>query len=136
MKIVFASTPEQKGMLSDLISHMYTSVFPRYLNDQEIIEFHHLKILQHSDPMDESMDTLDESFKAIASIQTIIAILEMPAEQTLYSTYVDLFDKNVKTLERCGLFFPFTYKYFFERRKTKSEPIFSAFSKSSNELLI
>ncbi len=136
MRVVYAPTSEQEKMLSDLISHMYSTVFPRYFTDREITDFVDLKILHYSGVQDDQLNTLGDVFKAISSLQVIISILELPSDHNVDSNYSSMFNQNIKILERCGMFFPFTYDQFFGKEKKNRDIVFSIFSKPSNDLLI
>ena len=45
MKVVFASTPEQRIKIKKLIKQLYSEVFPNYFTDKEIQEFKKQNIL-------------------------------------------------------------------------------------------
>lgn len=136
MKVVYASTEEQEEILAELTSYFYTSVFPRYFNDEEIAQFLEMKILQLPAHKEEQLYTLTVAFQAIASLQVIISILETPHRHKKQYHYSSLFQKNMKILHHTGLFFPFTYENFFNCKNAKTDTILSIYSKPANEILI
>ncbi|MBS4177554.1 DUF5365 family protein [Lederbergia citrea] len=136
MKVVYASTEQQEEKLNHLICSFYSSVFPRYFNDQEIAGFLEMKILHVPANKEEQLYTLEVAFQAIASLQVIISILERPHPHENSHYYASLVNKNINILERSGLFFPFTYDSFFSRKRTKIDDVCSIYTKPTNEILI
>jgi hypothetical protein len=130
MRIVFASTPGQEEEISELVGYIYSNIFPLYFADDEIREFERLNVL-HS-PHFEDFSTLKYAFQVMASLQTIISILEQPI---LDDEYSNVFDKNVENLQSFGIFFPFQLQQFMEAKNTK-KCIFSVYTKAANEMLI
>ncbi len=130
MRIVFASTPGQEEEISGLVGYMYSNVFPNYFADEEIREFERLNILRS--PHYEDFSTLKYAFQVMASLQTIISILEQPV---LNEEYSEIFDKNVENLQGFGIFFPFQLQQFIEAKNTK-KCMFSVYTKPANEMLI
>ncbi|XJZ28005.1 YhcU family protein [Bacillota bacterium Lsc_1132] len=133
MKIVFASTPGQEEEISELVKYMYSNVFPTYFTDQEIREFEQLKVLDTTRKHFDDFSTLKDAFQVMVSLQTIISILEsavLKAEQTR------LFEKNSKTLQKYGLFFPFNLQRFIEAKNAKKLGRLSVYTKAANEMLI
>lgn len=128
VKIVFASTPGQEEEICGLVRYIYSSVFPLYFTDKEISEFEQLKVLHTP----EDFNTLKDAFQVMASMQTVISILESPA---LDEQYAVLFNKNVTTLQEFGLFFPFEFEQFVEAKNMKNS-MFSVYIKAANELLV
>ena len=128
VKIVFASTPGQEEEISGLVRYIYSTVFPLYFTDKEICEFDQLKVLHTPD----DFNTLKDAFQVMASMQTVISILESP---TLEEQYAALFNKNAATLQEFGLFFPFEFEQFVEAKNLKNS-VFSIYIKAANELLI
>jgi hypothetical protein len=128
VKIVFAPTPGQEEEICGLVSYIYSSVFPLYFTDEEISEFDQLKVLHTP----EDFNTLKDAFQVMASMQTVISILESPS---LDEQYAALFNRNVSTLQEYGLFFPFGFEQFVEARTMKNS-IFSIYIKAANEVLI
>lgn len=130
MKIVFASTPVQEGEICRLVDYMYTHVFPHYYLDREISQFKKLKIL---DPSNNSeFSTLKDAFEVLASLQTVISILELPVLDEEYST---IFNINVRKLQSFDLFFPFEFDQF-SQKKDSQKYVFSVYTKAANEMLI
>jgi len=135
MRVVLASTKEQEEKIEELIQYMYSFIFPKYFKDCEIDTFIDIKVL-HVDPSEQDqLYTLTIAFKAIASLQAIIHILELSNQTTDRSHLACLFDKNVKILEETGLFFPFLYKNFIPKNNETLNHC-SIFSPASNEYLI
>jgi hypothetical protein len=132
VKIVFASTPSQEEEINGLVRYIYTNVFPLYFTDDEISEFEELKVLHTTVKHFEDFSTLKDAFQVMASMQTLISILE---STTLYDHYSPLFDKNVSNLQEFGLFFPFEFDQFVEAKSMKNS-MFSMYTKAANELLI
>lgn len=128
MKIVFASTPSQAEEINGLVRYIYSNIFPRYFTDEEICQFEQLKVLHPS----EEFDTLKDAFQVMTSIQTLISILEFSQFDEQYSI---IFNKNVKSLQEFGLFFPFEYEHFTEGKITKTTML-SIYSNADNELLV
>lgn len=134
MKIVFASTPGQEEEISELIRYMYSSVFPNYFTDYEIKEFDRLKILHATrQQIDDDFSTLKDAFQVMASLQTIISILESSKPRVELAS---LFKKNTEKLRNYGLFFPFDLQQFIDAKKIKRKSELSIYSKPVNELLI
>jgi Family of unknown function (DUF5365) len=128
VKIVFASTPGQEEEICGLVRYIYSTVFPLYFTDKEIREFEQLKVLHTPD----DFNTLKDAFQVMASMQTIISILE---STTLDDQYEALFNKNVMNLQDFGLFFPFEYEQFVDAKNMKNS-VFSIYIKAANELLV
>ncbi|WP_066316586.1 YhcU family protein [Bacillus sp. FJAT-29814] len=132
MKIVFASTPGQEEEICELVRYIYSNIFPLYFSDDDIDQFQQLEILHTSEQQLQEFGTLRDAFQVMASIQTLISILESPL---LDDQYEALFNKNVATLEEFGLVFPFAYAQFVEAKNMKNT-ILSMYTKADNELLI
>lgn len=132
MKVVFASTPSQEEKISELVRYIYTNVFPLYFTDEEINEFERLNILHSSVHHFEDINTLKDAFQVMASLQTLISILECTI---LDEQYAAIFNKNVLNLQEFGIFFPFEFEQFVEAKNFKNS-VFSVYAKAANELLI
>lgn len=132
MKIVFASTPSQVEEIVDLVNYIYENIFPQYFTDDEIEQFEQLKVLQPTDQHFKEFGTLKDAFQVMASIQTLISILE---SSQLDEQYAELFNRNAANLQEFGLFFPFEYDQFMTAKNMKHTMI-SMYSKADNELLI
>jgi hypothetical protein len=128
LKIVFASTPSQEEEICELVRYIYSKVFPLYYSDEEINEFKQLRVLHFT----EDFNTLKDAFQVMASLQTLISILESP---TLFDYYAALFNKNVLLLEEYGLSFPFEFQQFIDAKDLKCS-ILSIYTKADNELLV
>lgn len=134
MKIVFASTPTQEEKINELIQTFYSAIFPLYFSDDEINKFSQLKVLYLTPEQTQVMSTLKTSYQVIASLQTLISILEEP--QSKYQ-YKEMFQKNVMILEEFELFFPFQFENFEANHKLNASVTnLSIFSESTNEYLI
>jgi hypothetical protein len=132
VKIVFASTPGQEEEISELVQYIYSNVFPLYFADEEIREFERLGILSTYYDHYEDFSTLKYAFQVMASLQTVISVLELP---NLDREYTCLFNKNVENLEKFGLSFPFHYEQF-RVAKNMKKCIFIVYKKAANEMLI
>ena len=55
MKVVFASTPEQRIKIMELTKQLYSDVFPNYFTDEEIEEFKKQNILRFTTNQFEQM---------------------------------------------------------------------------------
>ena len=132
MKVVFASTNGQEEKIKELINQFYTDVFPLYFSDEDIQKYEKLRVLQASNSHFEQFGTLKDAYQVIASLQTLIAILE---RASLDGEYIETFYKNVSILEEYGLYFPFEYKQFEESRMEKSDE-FSMYTKAANKIII
>ena len=129
MKVVFASTPEQRIKIMELTKQLYSDVFPNYFTDEEIEEFKKQNILRFTTNQFEQMDTLKDAYQVIASLQTLTLILE---GETLDDQYMETYYKNVSILEEYGVQFPFDFKQFVD---SKNDQI-SIFTKVANDLLV
>lgn len=116
----------------ELINHFYTDIFPAYFSDRDIRKYERQKVLNMSESHFEQCGTLKDAYQVIASLQTLIAILE---SDTLDGQYMETFYKNVSILEEYGLYFPFEYEQFIVSRLTKEDEL-SIYSKPANEMLI
>jgi hypothetical protein len=88
--------------------------------------------LQTSSHYLNDINTLNEGFQVMTSLQTIISILELPELDDRYSVK---FNKNVLNLRKYELFFPFEFEQFIEA-KNKKNSFFSVYKKAANELLV
>ncbi|RDU35231.1 hypothetical protein DRW41_19120 [Neobacillus piezotolerans] len=131
MKIVFASTPGQEEEIGDLIKYFYSGIMPRYFSDREIKEFERLGVL-HNESSQDAYGTLRDAFYVMASLQTLISILESPKPIDHHRA---LFLKNAENLRYYGLFFPFGFDSFLPGRKC-ADSIFSVFAPAANQLLV
>ncbi|HZG72689.1 MAG TPA: YhcU family protein [Chondromyces sp.] len=133
MKVVIASTLEQEDKIRELINTIYQDIFPRYFSDEEIQYFEELKVLHTTTRHFEYFGTLREAFQVIASLQTLISILEVKDVKACSKEYEEIFEKNVAILQSFGLFFPFTLEQFYS---STSAMEFSIYAKAANELPI
>jgi len=132
MKVVFASTPEQRVKIKELTKQLYSDVFPNYFTDKQIKEFEKEKILQFTSNQFEQLDTLKDAYQVIACLQTLILILET---DNLDDQYMETYYKNISILEEYGVQFPFEYNQFTDSKVIKDHHI-SIYTKVANELLI
>jgi hypothetical protein len=132
MKVVFASTPDQQEEIMELIKRLYYEVFPNYFTDQQISEFQKQNILHLSSSQFEKLDTLKDAYQVLASLQTLILILQ---SEDLDDQYMETFYKNTSILEEYGLSFPFEFSQFVEWKETKDDSL-SIHTKVANELLV
>ena len=129
MKVVFASTPEQRIKIMELTKQLYSEVFPNYFTDEEIEEFKKQNILRFTTNQFEQIDTLKDAYQVIASLQTLTLILE---GETLDDQYMETYYKNVSILEEYGVQFPFDFNQFVD---SKNDQI-SIYTKVANDLLV
>lgn len=120
MKIVMASTKEQEELINELIQHLFSHVFPLYFNEADIEKFKELHVLNLTDRNREKFGTLRDSFRVIASLQTITSILETSQLSNLEERYASMFEENCRILQQYGIGFPFLFSNFSE---IKSKPI-------------
>ncbi|WP_428909415.1 DUF5365 family protein [Niallia sp. Krafla_26] len=132
MKVVFASTPEQRTKIMELSKQIYTDVFPNYFTDQQIQEFEKRNILQFTPNQFQELDTLKDAYQVIASLQTLILILQ---SESVTDQYMETYYKNISILEDYGVQFPFEFEQFVNEKINKSENI-SIYTKAANEFLI
>lgn len=131
MKIVFASTPGQEEKVEELARYFYSEILPRYFNDEDIMEFEKLKVLHTTKDHFENFSTLGDAYRVIASLQTLISILESPK---ITEKYLHIFRKNARTLTDFGIYFPFQFHQFLNARKDIEDYI-SIYSKAANSIL-
>ena len=131
MKIVFASTPGQEKKVEELAQYFYSEILPLYFNDEDILKFEEHKVLHTSKEHFENFSTLGEAFRVIASLQTVISILEA---KKISERYSPVFQKNAAILREFGIYFPFDYKQFLEAKRAKHEQI-SIFTRAANSIL-
>lgn len=130
MKIVFASTPDQEEKINELIKRFYRDIFPLYFSDKEIKNFEERNVLNNETAQLDG--TLKEAYYLIASLQTLLSILE---SSHLSYAHQGLFEKNVETLNEYGFNFPFSYDQFVHARETKTS-FFSTYTQAANQLLV
>ncbi|HWJ77757.1 MAG TPA: DUF5365 family protein [Niallia sp.] len=131
MKVVFASTPSQEERINELIYTFYSKIFPYYFSDKEILAFERLKVLSITP---EVSNTLKTSYQVIASLQTLINILEDPIHK---NEYKHLFEKNVQILEEFNIFFPFDIESFTTKDNGSSkQDMFSMYTVADNQYLL
>jgi hypothetical protein len=131
VKVVYASTPEQEQKIKELVDYFYANIFPNYFSDEDIMEFKRQKVLHTSTRHFEYFGTLKEAYQVIASLQTLISILECSRNKEQYDY---LFSKNVNILEEFGLYFPFSFSQFSEARCMTSN-LFSVYLKAANDFI-
>lgn len=136
MKCVIASTNEQEKKLEELIDYIYSAIFPRYFTDQQIKEFLDLGVLQIDAEQLVRLYTLKTAFQVMSSLQVVITILEMPFAGTEMVHREKLLEKNIRNLNKCELLFPFTYQYFLNASKERTNIMLSKFVNPANKILI
>jgi hypothetical protein len=131
MKIVTASTPEQENFIKELVSHMYTEVFPQYFSDSYIRELEDLHVLK---PADDALynGTLKEAFHLISGMQALICVIDTVKSEEVNDHHREIFDKNTLILEEYGYKFPFTIDHFLTLRQDS----ISCYSKPSSQYLM
>jgi hypothetical protein len=130
VKIVIASTPDQEEKINELIKRFYRDIFPLYFSDKDIKKFEDRNVLNNETAQLDG--TLKEAYYLIASLQTLLSILE--SSQLTYA-HQGLFEKNVETLNEYGFYFPFSYDQFIHARETKNS-FFSTYTQAANQLLV
>ncbi|MFZ3590797.1 DUF5365 family protein [Bacillus sp. DJP31] len=130
MKIVTASTPEQENFIEELVSYMYTEVFPYYFSDEYIKELEALSVLIPEQGLYNG--TLKEAFQLISGMQALIAVIETVRTEEVLDNHREIFDKNTSILEEYGYKFPLTIEHFVI---LKENPI-SQFSKPTSQYLM
>ena len=130
MKIVFASTPDQEEKINELIKTFYREIFPLYFSDKDIKKFEESNVLNNETAQLDG--TLKEAYYLIASLQTVLSILE---SSHLSYAHQGLFERNVETLREYGFNFPFSYDQFVHARQTKTS-FFSTYTQAANQLLV
>ncbi len=131
MKIVTASTPEQESFIQELVSYMYTEVFPYYFSDKYINELEALNVLI---PEEQGLynGTLKEAFQLISSLQSLIAVIETIKTEEIGENHREIFEKNTTILEEYGYKFPLTIDHF---KRLKDDSV-SLFTKSTSQYLM
>lgn len=130
MKIVFASTPDQEEKINELVKRFYRDIFPMYFSDKDIKNFEDQNVLNNETAQLDG--TLKEAYHVIASLQTLLSILE---SRILSYDHQALYDKNVETLHEYGFIFPFSYDEFIYARENKTT-FFSTYTQAANQLLV
>lgn len=135
MKVVLASTPTQEERIDELIQTFYSKVFPFYFSDEEIIQFERLKVLAITPEKAQLLSTLKTSYQVIASLQTLVNILEDPENKHKYK---HLFAKNVQILEELDIFFPFHLENFklSSNGDSYTQVNFSMYAEANNSYLL
>jgi hypothetical protein len=130
VKIVFASTPDQEEKINELVKRFYRDIFPMYFSDKDIKKFENQNVLNNETAQLDG--TLKEAYHVIASLQTLVSILE---SSILLYDHQALFEKNVETLHEYGFVFPFSYDQFIHARENKTS-FFSTYTQAANQLLV
>jgi len=122
----------QEMEIKKLANRFYTDIFPLYFSDDEICRFEQTNVLNVPDAKANYNGTLREACEVIASLQILISILETAKPRPNYEW---IFYHNAQTLNDYGIYFPFQYSQFTEK-KTMGKDIFSMYVKPANEWLI
>jgi len=129
VKIVFASTPDQEEKINELVKRFYRDIFPMYFSDKDIKKFDQNVLNNETAQLD---GTLKEAYHVIASLQTLLSILE---SRILAYDHQALYEKNVETLHEYGFKFPFSFEEFIYAKENKTS-FFSTYTQAANQLLI
>ncbi|PAQ14310.1 hypothetical protein CD798_11435 [Bacillaceae bacterium SAOS 7] len=116
MMIYMASTIEQEEKIIELVQQIKEQILPRFFSDEELEHMNEQGILHITDKHIESFHLLRDAFKVIASLQTIIAILEVREPSQLSSCYEDMFQRNVETLKEFDIHFPYLLSQFHKKK--------------------
>lgn len=135
MKVVFASTPTQEERINELVQTFYSKIFPFYFSDKEINKFERLKVLVITPEKAQLLSTLKTSYQVIASLQTLVNILEEPENKCKYK---HLFERNVQILEDLDIFFPFDLANFKidVNGNSYNQANFSMYAEANNQYLL
>lgn len=131
VKTVYVQTEEQVERIQQLVEYMYKEIFPQYFTAEEIYEFRLLNFLnvKEQNPRDE---TLTESYQIIASLETIILMIESGVLDQ--EKYQHLFVHNAEQLSKIGYDFPFSYTSFLNKLWANNSQ--STYHKISNQWFI
>jgi hypothetical protein len=132
LKIVYAATKEQEEYIKSLIDYFYSDIFPHYFNDDEIMEFENLGVLSLEGDCIHYNGTMKEAFHIISSLQSLIAIIESLEPIYIRKHHRNLFQKNIRLLEKYGILFPFLIEHFTNRKKM----VLSQYSQPANQWLV
>ncbi|WP_338753449.1 DUF5365 family protein [Bacillus sp. FJAT-52991] len=116
MKIFMASTTEQEEKIVELVCQMKEQILPRFFSEEELQQMHQLGVLNITDAHNDSIHLLRDAFKVIASLQTIIAILEAQDPSQFSACYEAMFERNVAILKEFDLHFPYPLSQFYEKK--------------------
>ncbi|WP_100330491.1 DUF5365 family protein [Bacillus xiapuensis] len=121
MRVLMASTVEQEEKIFELIKQLKEEILPRFLTKEERRRMDELGILELTDLHMESFSILRDAFSVIASLQTIISILELEDPDQLPAYYQEMFQRNIDILRSYGIRFPFLLSHFsFKKRANRS----------------
>lgn len=132
MKIVYASTPEQENHIEELVSYIYSDIFPFFFSDEYIMKLEELQVLEPTEEDVHMNGTLKEAFCVISSLQALIAVLETLKNGQTHRKYKEIFIKNVNLLKKHGYSFPFSMDHFLCPKNN----YLSKFSKPTNQILV
>ncbi|MFK2825896.1 DUF5365 family protein [Bacillus sp. B190/17] len=116
MKVLIASTREQEETIRELVQHLKVDIFPRFFEKEELQEMYEVGVLQLEDNHFSLFGTLQEAFRVISSLQTIVFILETKEPASLPLHYQEIFEKNVMILQRFDISFPFYLSHFTNKK--------------------
>ncbi|WP_374720639.1 DUF5365 family protein [Peribacillus tepidiphilus] len=138
MKIVYSSTYEQEEEISALISYIYSNVFTKYLKEKEIKQYKKMRVFDYPSLGTHYYGTLKEAYQIMTSLQVIISIIEKKNqfEDCDDVKLEELFVRNVKILEKYGMFFPLTFEHFSSITPLEGEKPFFMVPQPSNTMLI
>ncbi|WP_203364110.1 DUF5365 family protein [Bacillus sp. REN10] len=116
MKVFMASTKEQEEKIAELVCDIKERILPRFFADEELQQMHKLDVLNITKVHNQSFHLLRDAFKVIASLQTIISILETKDPSQLSAYYEEMFQRNVDILKGFDLHFPYLLSQFHEKK--------------------
>jgi hypothetical protein len=132
LRVVYAATKEQEEYISSLVHYFYSDIFPRYFDDDEIMEFERLEVLSLQGESSTYNGTMKEAFQIISSLQSLITIIECVESNGVCDEYRNLFERNIHLLRQYDIMFPFTIEQFSQKRAF----IFSIYSLPKNNWLM
>lgn len=112
MKTVYAATKAQEEYIHYLINYFYMNIFPYYFTNEQIHEFENLQILSLQEKHMKYSRTMKEAFQIIASLQSLITVIEYVGKSGDCGRYRNVFQRNVELLRRHGIAFPFAIEQF------------------------
>ncbi|KAB7704898.1 hypothetical protein F9802_15140 [Bacillus aerolatus] len=133
MKVLIASTMEQEEKITELIRQLKEEIFPRFFEMEELERMCEYGVLHLTESHFELFSTLRDAFQLIASLQTIISILETEEPASLPPHYQEMFERNTMILQEFDVSFPFFLSHFTNK---KSHVSYLAYATPANTFLI
>lgn len=137
MKVVYASTPEQEDHIGELVQHLLTNILPYYFTDKEIENLENQLSLHTGAVHDTFSDyngTLQEAFRIISCLQSIIAVIETTQDEDIIHEHREIYTRNVNMLRDFGFSFPFSLDQF--KQKVQKNLVLSRYTRPSNQYLV